>query len=204
MAKKRALSPGMAVASFTTIFRRPKSLCPPLHHARGPHRAGGVAYSIKLRVRGMSGAALDEATIRILDEVNMTELASRLVHVLSGGHKRRLALAIGTCQQAGDAALRRSHQRVGPAVRDEIVALLHGLSRSEGPNGYLRDSQSQAPRLLRFRTGALQRDRRLPGPPRSFSPITFAAKIHRIFYSQLVRHDASEGAILEKTSTPLR
>ena len=53
-----------------------------------------VAYAMKLRVRGMHGDPLDEAVARILDEVNMTEFSDRLVHVLSGGQRRRLALAM--------------------------------------------------------------------------------------------------------------
>ena len=44
-----------------------------------------VSYSVRLRVRAMGGEALVEAISGILEEVNMTEFADRLVRVLSGG-----------------------------------------------------------------------------------------------------------------------
>lgn len=91
-----------------------------------------VAYSMKLRVRGMQGDPLDEAVTRILDEVNMTEFSDRLVKVLSGGQKRRLALAMELASKPVMLLADEVTSGLDPQSEDEIVKLLHGLSRSDG------------------------------------------------------------------------
>lgn len=91
-----------------------------------------VAYSIKLRVRGMGGDALEEAVGRILDEVNMTEFSNRQVHVLSGGQKRRLALAMELASKPVVLLCDEVTSGLDPQSEDEIVKLLHGLSRTDG------------------------------------------------------------------------
>lgn len=91
-----------------------------------------VAYSMKLRVRGMSGDPLDEAVARILDEVNMTEFSDRLVSVLSGGQKRRLALAMELASKPVMLLCDEVTSGLDPQSEDEIVTLLHGLSRADG------------------------------------------------------------------------
>ena len=91
-----------------------------------------VAYSMKLRVRGMQGSPLDEAVTRILDEVNMGEFSDRLVKVLSGGQKRRLALAMELASKPVMLLADEVTSGLDPQSEDEIVKLLHGLSRSDG------------------------------------------------------------------------
>jgi len=91
-----------------------------------------VAYAMKLRVRGMHGDPLDEAVARILDEVNMTEFSDRLVHVLSGGQRRRLALAMELASKPVMLLADEVTSGLDPQSEDEIVTLLHGLSRSDG------------------------------------------------------------------------
>ncbi len=91
-----------------------------------------VSYSLKLRVRGMGGDLLDEAVARILDQVNMTEFSDRLVQVLSGGQKRRLALAMELASKPAILLADEVTSGLDPQSEDEIVKLLHGLSRSEG------------------------------------------------------------------------
>jgi len=91
-----------------------------------------VAYSMKLRVRGMHGAALDEAVSGVLDEVNMLEFADRLVSVLSGGQRRRLALAMELASKPAMLLCDEVTSGLDPQSEDEIVKLLHGLSRNEG------------------------------------------------------------------------
>ncbi len=91
-----------------------------------------VAYSIKLRVRGMHGDPLEEAVARVLDEVNMLEFSDRLVHVLSGGQKRRLALAMELASKPVMLLCDEVTSGLDPQSEDEIVTLLHGLSRTEG------------------------------------------------------------------------
>ena len=91
-----------------------------------------VAYAIQLRVRGMHGDALEEAVARVLDEVNMTEFSTRLVSVLSGGQKRRLALAMELVSKPVMLLCDEVTSGLDPQSEDEIVKLLHGLSRTEG------------------------------------------------------------------------
>lgn len=91
-----------------------------------------VEYSMKLRVRGMHGAALKESVARILDEVNMSEFADRLVSVLSGGQKRRLALAMELASKPVMLLCDEVTSGLDPQSEDEIVHLLHGLSRTDG------------------------------------------------------------------------
>lgn len=91
-----------------------------------------VAYSMQLRVRGMHGEALEEGVARVLDEVNMTEFSDRLVSVLSGGQKRRLALAMELASKPQMLLCDEVTSGLDPQSEDEIVKLLHGLSRTEG------------------------------------------------------------------------
>ncbi len=91
-----------------------------------------VAYAMKLRVRGMHRDPLDEAVARILDEVNMAEFSDRLVHVLSGGQRRRLALAMELVSKPVILLADEVTSGLDPQSEDEIVTLLHGLSRSDG------------------------------------------------------------------------
>ncbi len=91
-----------------------------------------VAYSMRLRVRKMHGPALAEAVGRLLDEVNMTEFADRRVRVLSGGQRRRLALAMELTSRPVMLLCDEVTSGLDPQSEDEIVRLLHGLSRADG------------------------------------------------------------------------
>ena len=53
-----------------------------------------VDYAARLRVRGISPEERDALVRRLLGEVGMKDFADRRVKVLSGGQKRRLALAM--------------------------------------------------------------------------------------------------------------
>jgi ABC-type multidrug transport system ATPase subunit len=152
-----------------------------------------VSYSIKLRVRGMSGDALAEATIRILDEVNMTEFAGRLVHVLSGGQKRRLALAMELASKPAMLLCDEVTSGLDPQSEDEIVTLLHGLSRSDGRTVI---SVTHSLRHLGFYDSVLVLYEGIvayQGPP-EFLTHYFRCEDPQDLYSQLVRHDADEWA----------
>jgi spermidine/putrescine ABC transporter ATP-binding subunit len=62
-------------------------------YALFPHMSvrGNIAYPLKLR--GISGAELDQRVRQALDLVHLTELADRLPRQLSGGQQQRVALA---------------------------------------------------------------------------------------------------------------
>jgi len=91
-----------------------------------------VSYSMRLRVKGKSFGDLDEAVTAVLDEVGMVGFHDRLVSVLSGGQRRRLALAIELVSKPAMLLCDEVTSGLDPQSEDEIVRLLHGLSRSEG------------------------------------------------------------------------
>ncbi|TSA35875.1 MAG: ATP-binding cassette domain-containing protein [Verrucomicrobiaceae bacterium] len=91
-----------------------------------------VGYAMRLRVRGMHASALEEAVEGILEEVGMAEVHNQLVSVLSGGQKRRLALAMELVSKPAMLLCDEVTSGLDPQSEDEIVRLLHGLSRTEG------------------------------------------------------------------------
>lgn len=91
-----------------------------------------VAYAMRLRVRGMHARALEEAVGDILEEVSMAEFHDRLVSVLSGGQRRRLALAMELVSKPAMLLCDEVTSGLDPQAEDEIVNLLHGLSRTDG------------------------------------------------------------------------
>lgn len=90
-----------------------------------------VEAAIRLRVRGMKGDALEESTQTVLDEVGLLEFADRRVSVLSGGQKRRLALAMEIASKPVMLLCDEVTSGLDPQSEDEIVRLLHSLSRTE-------------------------------------------------------------------------
>ena len=152
-----------------------------------------VSYSIKLRVRGMGGEALEEAIARILEEVNMTEFADRLVRVLSGGQKRRLALAMELASKPAMLLCDEVTSGLDPQSEDEIVNLLRGLSRSEGRTVL---SVTHSLNHLGFYDSVLVLFRGIVayhGPPEFLAHYFHCEDPHDLF-SQLTRRDAAEWA----------
>lgn len=91
-----------------------------------------VAYAIRLRVAGLGGEALQEEAGRILGEVGLQEFSDQRVRVLSGGQKRRLALAMEVVSKPVVLLADEVTSGLDPQAEDEIVRLMHGLSRSGG------------------------------------------------------------------------
>jgi len=89
-----------------------------------------VSYSMRLRVN--DSAHREEAVTAVLEEVGMGEFHDRLVSVLSGGQRRRLALAIELVSKPAILLCDEVTSGLDPQSEDEIVRLLHGLSRTEG------------------------------------------------------------------------
>jgi len=91
-----------------------------------------VMSAMQLRVRGLSTKERESRTERILQEVGLSGKEDRPVRVLSGGEKRRLALAI---EMVGDPVLLLADEvtsGLDPVSEEEIVGLLHDLSRNRG------------------------------------------------------------------------
>jgi ABC-type multidrug transport system ATPase subunit len=87
-----------------------------------------VEAAVKLRVRGMRGPELAELVENTLGEVGLREQADRLVHVLSGGQRRRLALALEIASAPEILLCDEVTSGLDAQAEDEIVVLLRELA----------------------------------------------------------------------------
>lgn len=88
-----------------------------------------VEYSARLRVSGQSGEERDDMVGRLLGEVGMGEFRERPVKVLSGGQKRRLALAMELVSSPPILLCDEVTSGLDPRSEDEIVTLLRNVAR---------------------------------------------------------------------------
>lgn len=88
-----------------------------------------VDYSARLRVAAQSAEEREEMVERLLSEVGMTEFADRRVQVLSGGQKRRLALAMELVSSPPILLCDEVTSGLDPQSEDEIVGLLRRVAR---------------------------------------------------------------------------
>lgn len=88
-----------------------------------------VDYSARLRVSGLSRKEREEMVTRLLGEVGMEEFRDRDVKVLSGGQKRRLALAMELVSSPPILLCDEVTSGLDPQSEEEIVALLGKLAR---------------------------------------------------------------------------
>jgi ABC transport system ATP-binding/permease protein len=91
-----------------------------------------VEYALRLRVAGLGGEELRGEAERVLGEVGMVEFGDRRVRVLSGGQRRRLALAMEVVSKPVVLLADEVTSGLDPQAEDEIVRLMHGLSRTGG------------------------------------------------------------------------
>ncbi len=87
-----------------------------------------VEAAIKLRVRGAHGDALATLVENTLGEVGLIDVSDRLVSVLSGGQKRRLALAMEIASAPAILLCDEVTSGLDAQAEDEIVHLLHDLA----------------------------------------------------------------------------
>lgn len=88
-----------------------------------------VDAAVRLRVAGQSEETRGERVTAILDQVGLTEIADRQVRVLSGGQKRRLALALEMVTAPDLLLCDEVTTGLDPKAEDELVSLLRKLSR---------------------------------------------------------------------------
>lgn len=88
-----------------------------------------VEYSARLRVSGQNGEERDKMVARLLGEVGMGEFQDRPVKVLSGGQKRRLALAMELVSSPPILLCDEVTSGLDPRSEDEIVNLLRNVAR---------------------------------------------------------------------------
>jgi ABC-type multidrug transport system ATPase subunit len=88
-----------------------------------------VVFAARLRTRRPSEAGFREDAEHLLEEVGLGEFGARRVGVLSGGQKRRLALAIELASRPDILLCDEVTSGLDAHSEDGIVKLLHRLSR---------------------------------------------------------------------------
>jgi len=91
-----------------------------------------IEAATKLRIKTRSTADLDKRIDRVLEETGLAPIADRPVHVLSGGQKRRLGLAMELVSHPKLLLCDEVTSGLDPRSEREIVNLLHDISRKEG------------------------------------------------------------------------
>ncbi len=90
-----------------------------------------VDEALRLRVGGLTREEQTSRVEKILKEVGLDAIADRRVQVLSGGQKRRLALALEMVSSPRLLLCDEVTSGLDPNAEDEIAHLLHELSRRE-------------------------------------------------------------------------
>jgi ABC-type multidrug transport system ATPase subunit len=88
-----------------------------------------VEAALRLRVGGLSTAERDEKLKGVLRDVGLLEIADRPVRLLSGGQRRRLALALELVSSPHLLLCDEVTSGLDPKSEDEIFCLLHDLAR---------------------------------------------------------------------------
>ena len=90
-----------------------------------------VETALQLRVGGISAAEREKRADIILKQVGLDEIADRQVRVLSGGQKRRLALALEISSSPLLMLCDEVTSGLDPKAEDEIVRLMKKLSQED-------------------------------------------------------------------------
>ena len=85
--------------------------------------------AVKLRVSGLSSVGRRERVASILQQAGLQEIADRQVRVLSGGQRRRLALALEMVTSPQLLLCDEVTSGLDPKAEDDLVALMRTLSR---------------------------------------------------------------------------
>jgi ABC-type multidrug transport system ATPase subunit len=90
-----------------------------------------IEGALRLRVGNVSGADLDARIEKVLKDTGLEEIADRRVAMLSGGQRRRLAMAMEMASQPHLLLCDEVTSGLDPKSEDEIVKLMHDLSRTD-------------------------------------------------------------------------
>ncbi len=91
-----------------------------------------IDNAIRLRLKTRSHAEMEERADRIIEQVGLDAIRDRRVGVLSGGQKRRLGLALELATNPRLLLCDEVTSGLDPKSENEIVRLLHRLSKSGG------------------------------------------------------------------------
>ena len=91
-----------------------------------------VDYAARLRVAALDPEERAERVASLLEITGLTPLADRQARVLSGGQRRRLSLAIEMVSSPPLLLCDEVTSGLDPGSAQEILTLLHELSRSDG------------------------------------------------------------------------
>lgn len=90
-----------------------------------------VESALRLRVSGLGGEEQEKRVELILREVGLEEIADREVRVLSGGQKRRLALALEMVSSPHLLLCDEVTSGLDPKAEDEIAKLMHQIAQRD-------------------------------------------------------------------------
>ncbi|MEI9894509.1 MAG: ATP-binding cassette domain-containing protein [Chthoniobacter sp.] len=90
-----------------------------------------VESTLRLRVSGLSRSEQEARLEQILREVGLEEIADRQVRVLSGGQKRRLALALEMVSSPHLLLCDEVTSGLDPKAEDEIANLMHQIAQRD-------------------------------------------------------------------------
>ena len=91
-----------------------------------------VESALHLRVDHLTPESSESRLEKILRDVGLDEISDREVRVLSGGQKRRLAMALEMVSSPSLLLCDEVTSGLDPKSEAEIVRLMHKLSRTEG------------------------------------------------------------------------
>src|SRR4051812_1518502 len=90
--------------------------------------AESVETAVRLRVGGITDADREQQTTTLLESVGLAEIRERRVRILSGGQKRRLALALEMVSSPVLLLCDEVTSGLDPKAEDEVVRLLRALA----------------------------------------------------------------------------
>jgi ABC-type multidrug transport system ATPase subunit len=90
-----------------------------------------VETALRLRVAGLSGEEREDRADEILKEVGLEAIADRFVKVLSGGQRRRLALAVEMVTSPALLLADEVTSGLDPKAEEEIVHLLREIANQD-------------------------------------------------------------------------
>jgi ABC-type multidrug transport system ATPase subunit len=90
-----------------------------------------IETALLLRVGGLTNDEIDARVTTILSEVGLTEIADRRVGLLSGGQRRRLALATEMVSQPMLLLCDEVTSGLDPKSESEVMELLHRISHRD-------------------------------------------------------------------------